>query len=285
MSMHVLVLRMMPIVACTHEGKDAASEADADSDADSDSDSDADSDGDSDSDCDSDSESDTAGDGDTSTPEPDLEPGDYLVVFEGVSTYVHVPSDSRNAPLLVFLHGSNGAGTWDGSTWRPANPINLVKASEELAFVLAVPGVSTSVDDHDWTFDDAGALQIDAVLAGVQAETSIDAALAFVVGVSKGGAMATWYGLNHPWHARGIATVCGGYPFDYPDQEPDPKLPFYIAHDPMDPEVPYSSAVQLAEDLDAHGHAVLFEDWELGDKGHGWNPHLPEPILDFLIPN
>jgi len=221
--------------------------------------------------------------GGSSDPPAGLEPGDHLVDFDGVSTYVHVPPDSEDPSLVVFLHGTNGAGTWDGSAWVPASPINLTDASDELDFVLAVPGVSTGKDDHQWTTDDAAAAQIDAVLAGAESETSANPARAFVLGVSKGGAMATWYGLLHPGNARGIATVSGGYPFDYPEAEPDPKLPFYIAHDPTDPEVAYSNAVRLAADLDAHGHAVLFEDWELGDDGHGWNPDLPEPILDFLL--
>jgi poly(3-hydroxybutyrate) depolymerase len=212
-----------------------------------------------------------------------LEPGDHLVEFDGVSTYVHVPPDSEDPSLVVFLHGISGAGIWDGSAWVAPNPTNLTDAADELDFVLAVPGVSTGVDDHDWTTDDAGAAQIDAVLAGVASETSVNTARAFVLGISKGGGMATWYGLNHPTSARGIATVSGGYPGGYPDDEPDPKLPFYIAHDPVDPQSPYSNAVELAEDLEAHGHAVLFEDWELGDDGHGWNPDLPEPMLDFLI--
>ena len=220
---------------------------------------------------------------DSSRPSESLEPGDHLIEFDGVSTFVHVPPDSEDPSLVVFLHGTNGAGTWDGSTWVPASPINLTAASDELDFVLAVPGVSTDVDDHDWTTDDAGAAQIDAVLAGAESETSANPARAFVLGVSKGGAMASWYGLYHPQNARGIATVSGGYPFDYPDDEPDPKLPFYIAHDPADPTISYSNAVELAADLDAHGHSVRFEDWELGEDGHGWNPDLPEPILDFLI--
>jgi poly(3-hydroxybutyrate) depolymerase len=211
-----------------------------------------------------------------------LEPGDHLVEFDGVSTYVHVPPHSGDPSLVVYLHGISGAGIWDGTAWVAPNPTNLTDAADELDFVLAVPGVSTDVDDHQWTTDDAGAGEIDAVLTGVERDTLADPARAFVIGVSKGGAMATWYGLFHPQNARGIATVSGGYPFDYPEPEPDPKLPFYIAHDPEDPEVPYSDAVRLAADLEAHGHAYRFEDWELGDDGHGWNPGLPEPILDFL---
>ncbi len=95
--------------------------------------------------------------------------------------------------------------------------------------------------------------------------------------------MATWYSLRRPTIARGIATVSGGYPQGYPDEEPDPKLPFYIAHDPRDPDVPFAEAEALAQDLEAHGHELLFEEWELGDDGHGWNPGLPEPMLAFLL--
>ena len=219
---------------------------------------------------------------DSSSPPEGLEPGDHLVEFDGVSTYVHVPPDAEDPSLVVFLHGISGAGIWDGTAWVPPNQTNLTDAADELDFVLAVPGVTTDVDDHQWTTDDAGAAQIDAVLAGVESETRANTARAFVIGVSKGGGMASWYGLYHPKNARGIATVSGGYTFDYPEQEPDPKLPFYIAHDPKDPTIPYSNAVRLAADLEAHGHAYLFEDWELGDDGHGWNPDLPEPMLDFL---
>jgi poly(3-hydroxybutyrate) depolymerase len=224
------------------------------------------------------------GDDDSAGGATGLEPGDHLVDFGGVSTYVHVPPDVEAGALIVFLHGISGAGTWDGSAWQAPNPTNLAQSSDELGFVLAVPGVSTTVDDHEWHLDDASAAEIDAVVAGVRGEVSIDAARAFVIGVSKGGAMATWYGLHHVGAAaRGIATISGGYPFGYPEVEPDPKLPFYVAHDPRDPEIPYTNAEQLAADLEAHGHVLAFEDWELGQDGHGWNPDLPQPMLEFLI--
>ena len=220
-----------------------------------------------------------------STPEPELDhlaPGDHLLEFGGVSTYVHVPPDSPSAPLIVFLHGTNGAGTWDGSAWQQPNPTKLAESSDELHFVLAVPGVSAGADDHDWSLNAASAAEIDAVIAGVETQTSVDPERAFVVGVSKGGGMASWYGLNHPGLAKGIAPISAGYTFGYPTTEPDPKLPFYIAHDPRDPQIAYTNAEQLAADLDAHGHAFELEDWELGQDGHGWNPDLPEPILGFL---
>jgi poly(3-hydroxybutyrate) depolymerase len=218
-----------------------------------------------------------------SCPNTGLEEGDQLTSYGGVAAYVHLPAGADCAPLVVYLHGSNGAGTWDGSKWSEPNPTNLAASAEDLGFVLAVPGVTTDKDDHDWHMDDDSAAEIDSVLQGVEAQAPVDPAHAFVIGLSKGAAMATWYGLNDPATAHGIASVAGGYPFGYPEEEPDPKLPFYIAHDPRDPEVPYAEAEALAKDLDAHGHAYLFEDWKLGEDGHGWNPDLPEPILAFLM--
>jgi predicted esterase len=208
---------------------------------------------------------------------------DALVTFGDLSTYVHVgDSLPACAPLVVFAHSSVGAGTWDGSSWIEPRTMGLVEAADEQGFALAVPGVEEGEDRHDWTLGEEDADDIDAVFEGAIAGASIDPARAWLVGLSKGGLMAAWYGLEQPGFAKGIAVVSGGYTFSYPDPEPSPKLPFYVAHDPADTEVPYEQAVALVADLEAHGHAVQFEDWELGDDGHGWNPDLPEAIAGFL---
>jgi poly(3-hydroxybutyrate) depolymerase len=213
----------------------------------------------------------------------ELGAGEHLEDFDGLSTYVHVPDVDGCAPLVVYLHGTSGAGTWDGSTWVPPDRMSLVTDANALGFVLAVPGVSAGADTHEWQLDESGAAQIDAALVGAGERAPIDPAKRFVLGVSKGGETASWYGLRFPTIARGIATVSGGYARGYPDEEPDPKLPYYIAHDPRDPDVPYAEAAALEADLDAHGHASVLEDWELGEDGHGWNPDLMAPVLAYLL--
>lgn len=210
--------------------------------------------------------------------------GDQLAPFEGISTYVHVPAGSGPcAPLVVFLHGTLGAGTWDGTSWVEPRETHLAEAADMLGFVLVVPGVAASGDTHDWALSDVGAGEVDAAIEGVQVGYSVDAEATFVMGVSKGGLMAAWYGLYHPERARGIGVVSGGYTFDYPSSEPTPKLPYYVAHDPDDSVSPYEDAVRLSEDLAAHGHVVHFEDWALGEDGHGWNPDLPADMFGYFM--
>ena len=189
------------------------------------------------------------------------------------------------APLAVFAHGGNSPGGTGGDGFWLGDPLGLVQQAGPRGFVVMVPGLEEGDHiEHTWSL---GAVpQLEEAIATVEENVDIDTNKILFVGTSAGGHMAAYYGLyepGRPTHISVLSAGIGGY-FDYPDEEPDPKLPFFVGHDPKDTVVPYSYSEDLAADLEAHGHEYVFVDFVAGgDWHHGATPEVGLDLFDWWL--
>jgi len=234
---------------------------------------------------------DDAGDDDTGEPHcsggSGIDPGYQFMTVAGESCWLFVPQSLQAcAPLFLFGHGGNtpGGSLQDGM-WNDLPNTGLPVFAEQHGFVLLVPFVEdVQHTNHGWSLQDVATMEsmIDTVAAGVD----IDHDHLLFAGTSAGGVMAAYWGLWEPGYLSHVGVLASGYGYqvEYPPQDPDPKHPFFVGHDPDDEIAPYSLSVEFTEDLLAHGHDVLFVDTDVGGNGHGWAPPVTEQILQWWLP-
>jgi poly(3-hydroxybutyrate) depolymerase len=210
--------------------------------------------------------------------------GGQLVEVGAMSAFVYVPSTlPACAPLLVFAHGGGNAGHYADGLWVDLLGTGFIEGADFRGFALIVPGVTEDPEaGHTWELDMDE--DLDALIDAARENLDLDTAQSFLVGQSAGGHMTAWMALTDPSRITGAGVVSAGLGayFDYPAEEPDPKIPVYVAHDPDDVVVDYAYSVTLASELAAHGHAYAFADYDLGETGHGWSRDMGFTILDWL---
>ncbi len=210
--------------------------------------------------------------------------GQFLTVA-GDSTWLYVPATVMPcAPLVLFGHGGQSPGGYANGNWMDMLQTNLPAEADARGFALMVPYLEDAQSvQHTWYTTDVDAM--DQMIDETAALLDVDRSAVMFVGQSAGGHMAAYYGLYNPGKLDRSAVVSAGLGayFDYPDSEPDPKLPFFVAHDPNDDIVPYSYSENLASELADHGHEYVFEDYSLGGNGHGWSQELTTDILDWWL--
>ena len=211
-------------------------------------------------------------------------PQQSVLTVGTASAYLHIPATLPPcAPLVVFGHGGELPGTFQEGRWSDTLGTGLAGLADVRGFVLLVPGVGEDgLDHHVWSRTEEGATEVLSLVEAVWGGVDIDRSRTWYLGQSAGGFMGAWLGLNHPdpWSAVGV--ISAGLTEDYPDPPPTHLLPFFVAHDPNDAWVPYTTGQALVEELEDHGHRVEFQDWSLGSDGHSWVPGLSEAALDGL---
>jgi hypothetical protein len=231
--------------------------------------------------------------GDTDAYVPDCSAGSGLddgqfefFAVDGVSAWLFAPPDLPPcANLFVFLHGGNSPGGTNGDGFWNDMGTELPLQAGPNHYALLVPGLEDAPSsNHPWSYDQVDTL--DGMIDQAHARLDLDRGRALVAGTSAGGVMAGYYGLYQPGkqsHMVVASAGFGGGQYDYPPEEPDPKLPFYVAHDPDDDVAPYYLSEDFVEELLSHGHDVTFEDFEGSGGGHMWSPTLTQQVLDWWL--
>ena len=216
------------------------------------------------------------------------ETGGVFMVIQGASTWLYVPPNLPPcAPLILHGHGGSSPGGADPNhMWTDQLGTNLVAEAEEHGFVLIVPFLEDVQHvNHTWNTNDCGALDAMIDSAGDLADIDMDRVL--FAGQSAGGHMAVYYGLYHvPDQLSYVSVVSAGVgSVPYPHQEPSRTLPFFVAHDPDDTIVPYVYSEMLVDDLQAHDHEYVFQDYDLSppDNHHGWSQELTDDLLAWWL--
>ena len=213
--------------------------------------------------------------------------GGQFIVVQGVSAWLYVPAEPVScSSFLMFGHGGGSPGGALDGVWDDKFHTELPARSELRGFPFLVPGLEEGANiQHEWGTDATGYL--DAMIDEVGTLTDIDLNDVLFAGTSSGGHMAAWYGLYAPQRLSHVAVLSaglGGVGFYYPVPDPDPKLPFYVGHDPEDTIVPYLYSEALANELENHDHDYVFEDFEAsGDNHHGWTPEVTDRVLEWWL--
>ncbi len=214
-------------------------------------------------------------------------PGGQFFVVQETSAWLYVPvAPQPCAPLLMFGHGGGSPGGALDGVWDDSFHTELPDRAEQQGFVFVVPGLEEGPNiEHGWLASDT--VVLDGMIDEAGTRVDIDLQNVIFAGTSSGGHMAAWYGLYAPERLSHVAVLSaglGGAGFDYPVVEPDPKLPFYVGHDPVDGIVPYSYSEDLAVALEWHDHEFLFEDLDAaGENNHGWNPDTTDAVLAWWL--
>ena len=205
---------------------------------------------------------------------------------DGESFWLYVPEGFACMPLLLVGHGGNMNGQVFDGMWGDMMRTGLIEEADRRGYAVMVPFLEDveGSQQHSWSLDLTDEMQ--EMIEQAAVDFDIDRNKVIFAGTSAGGHMACYWGLYEP---QGITTVAvlsaglGAY-FDYPDEEPDPKLPFIVFHDPDDQVVPYRYSKKLVEALEEHGHEYTwYGEIELGDNGHGWTPEATGELLDTWL--
>ncbi|MCP4807764.1 MAG: hypothetical protein GY913_09515 [Proteobacteria bacterium] len=214
------------------------------------------------------------------------EPGFGFFEADGESYWLYVPEGAECMPLLLFGHGGNNNGSVIDGRWGDMMRTGLTEEADRRGYAVMVPFLEDveGNQQHGWDLKLVDEMQ--AMIEGAAAGYDIDRSKVIFAGTSAGGHMACYWGLYEPEGVTSVAVLSaglGGY-FDYPDDEPDPKLPFIVFHDPKDEVVPYSYSENLVAELEAHGHEYTwYGDIDLGEVGHGWSPQATGELLDTWL--
>ena len=185
-------------------------------------------------------------------------------------------SDSRNQPLVIFLHGFGSneedlfgikdalPSTWTYLSVRAPMPVD----PNGFRWFIKMPGDG----DYDGVTADLqrSAKLIEDFVGKATLKYHTQSDRVFLVGFSQGAIMAYEVGLRQPDLVRGIAALSGSVlPVLKAELKPDErlnKLAIFIGHGTLDKALPYASATRANEVLTGLGLKPQFH-------GYAGMPH------------
>lgn len=159
------------------------------------------------------------------------------------------PSDSRDQPLVIFLHGY-GSNEEDLFDIKDSLPVNYTYLSVRAPQTLEEGSYQWFHKKGDGPYDGvtgelaSSAQLIEAFVDKAVAKYHTRADKVFLVGFSQGAIMSYEVGLRHPQAVRGIAALSGKLlPVLRAELKADPRLhrlAIFIGHGTADQRLPYS---------------------------------------------
>ncbi len=144
-------------------------------------------------------------------------------------------TSGKSTPLVVALHG----GGWTGTHQMIVSGMNVVAERETflVAYPDAIGGYWLEYPDPTNRYDDVGF--IDAVIAQVSSDYSVDASRVYATGLSLGGGLATnILSVTRPYTFAAVASVAATWPctdsgctsYHPPGLPATPSRPFPLLH-------------------------------------------------------
>jgi phospholipase/carboxylesterase len=192
----------------------------------------------------------------------------------GFSMYVpEYYTPDRAWPLVMALHGGSGNGR--GFLW------SWLRAARSQGTILIAP---TATGDT-WALhnEDADTPNLARILAGVQANWTIDPQRMLLTGLSDGGTFSYLIGMRKgsPFtHLAPVAAAFHPMMVEFADAERLAGLPVYIVHGALDWMFPVATARHAREALTAAGARVVYR--EIEDLAHAYPREENPAILDWL---
>ena len=189
---------------------------------------------------------------------------------------MYVPEDysaDRAWPLVMALHGGSGNGR--GFLW------SWLRAARSQGAILVAP----TATGETWALHDEAAdtPNLARILAGVQANWTIDPARRLLTGLSDGGTFSYLIGMRKgsPFtHLAPVAAAFHPMMVEFADAERLAGLPVYIVHGALDWMFPVATARHASEALTAAGAKVVYR--EIEDLAHAYPREENPAILDWL---
>lgn len=192
-------------------------------------------------------------------------------------------SDSRNQPLVIFLHGF-GSNEEDLFGIKDALPSTWTYLSARAPLPVDANGYrwfAKKPGDGDYDGETAdlqrSAQLIEAFVGKATAKYHTQSDRVFLVGFSQGAIMSYEVGLRKPEWVRGIAALSGSVlPVLKAELKPNEslnKLAIFIGHGTLDQALPYVSATRTNEVLLALG---------LKPEFHGY-PGMPHTVSEAEV--
>lgn len=177
-------------------------------------------------------------------------------------------SDSRNQPLVIFLHGF-GSNEQDLFSLTEQLPQGWTYLSVRAPLPVDAQGYrwftkKPGDGDYDGVTEQlqSSARLIEDFVAQATAKYHTQSDRVFLVGFSQGAIMSYEVGLRHPETLRGIAALSGSVlPVLKAELKPDEqskKLAIFIGHGTLDQALPYALATQANEVLQGLGLTPQF---------------------------
>jgi len=176
-------------------------------------------------------------------------------------------------PLVLSLHGAGERGDDPDLVLAHGVPKRL-SGGDTLPFVVVAPHCPA---DERWSADSLARF-----LDEVERGSAIDADRIYVTGLSMGGS-GTWsLAIAQPNHFAAIAPICGrGDPTQVDVLR---RLPVWVFHGALDPEVPLARSEEMVEALRQCGGDVRFTVYP--DAAHdSWTRAYADPALYLSFPS
>lgn len=185
-------------------------------------------------------------------------------------------SDSKQWPLVLFLHGAGERGS-DIEFVKRNGPPRLVEEGQKFPFILVSPQCPerTSWDNK----------LLISLLDEIESKYNVDKSRVYLTGLSMGG-HATWsLAIQYPERFAAIIPVCGrGYPQDVYVLK---DVPVWVFHGEKDDIVPVKDGKKMVNALENAGGFVKFTIYP--EAGHdAWtetynNPEVYEWLLSHSL--
>ncbi len=159
---------------------------------------------------------------------------------------LHLPPASKNAPLLVFLHGSGECGD-DIAKVKRNGPPAFLDSRPDFPFAVASPQCPLGFVWHHQT------AAVMALIDDVLARYKLDASRVYLTGLSLGGYGVWDIAAAHPKRFAALAPVCGGAYLERNRVLALVDTPIWAFHGALDKAVPLREQQRLIRLLERNG--------------------------------
>lgn len=177
--------------------------------------------------------------------------------------------DSREWPLIVFLHGSGERGD-DVQKVKVHGPLKRIAQGQEIPAIIAAPQAKggTIWEPH----------AVKALTEKLARTYRVDENRIYLTGLSMGG-FGTWdTALEYPETYAAIAPICGGAGVRFILAERIKRLPIWIFHGDADSAVPVEYSFKMEKALKKVGNEVKLTIYE--GVGHdSWTRTYEDPAF------
>ena len=187
-------------------------------------------------------------------------------------------------PLVLFLHGSSGAGTDNESQMIPGQVMGLINGALEYGEPCYIYFPQYPSQRRSWGQSAKTRRQVMDALWQIVDDYPIDASRIYITGLSSGGNGAWHFLHDYPGVFAAAMPLCGWYDTGDIDYSFLMETPLWIAHNSGDNVVDVEGSRRIARALEALGHEDFIYT-EYPEEGHNcWvDFYLTPEVWEWLF--